>query len=83
MRPRISQPEAKFILEKLKRDKADLETQLSRNPSKPEADNLNGHHQATCLLISKYEILATGEKQRGRYAGYAGLLEAVLSVLGY
>ena len=118
LRPRISRREAKFVLESLKRDKAEVERKLERlrfldaeierigeaarsvcwydivpenygdmkkelESLKNEADNLRGYLQVYGCLIAKYEVLASGEKQRGRYKVDVDSAEIWLSILGY
>ena len=117
MRPRISQREAKFVLDCLKRDRERIEEKLNRlkvleaeidqirrefrfnayaairdnlgdkkaelEQLKAETKNIHGYLSVYASLIAKYDALANGRKQRGRYKTEADSAYVWLSILGY
>jgi len=86
LRPRISRREAKFVLDSLKRNKSDVEKKLELCQSKgKEIEKLNGQLQVYTCLIAKYDGLASGKKQRGRYQSGMDmdLVDFCLIMLGY
>jgi DNA repair exonuclease SbcCD ATPase subunit len=117
LRPRISQREAKFVLDCLKRDRERIEEKLNRlkvleaetdrirrefrfnayaairdnlgdkkaelEQLKAETKNIHEYLSVYASLIAKYDALASGKKQRGRYTVKADSVEVWLSILGY